>query len=225
MRWLPLLILLLGCNPPVVQGQLLGPLQTVKDGFTSSFLLLHDDGALLFDAGFAAGAGPIERALREHDLALSDVTDVLLTHAHGDHVAGLAALPQATVWALPSERDLFAEEAPEGAVLSGELEAGELPLGGRAVEVFPLPGHTAGSAAFLVEGVLVLGDSGIAVQGGGYAQVGANFSDDTEQIDRSLAALVQELTPRADEIEWLALSHSAPLEGLQPLIDYVESRP
>lgn len=223
MRWLLPLLLILGCNTPIQGGREVGPLVTGADGFTSSFALAYDGGAVLFDAGLASAGGPMADALAVRDLSLDDVTDVLVTHAHGDHVGGLGALPNAGVWIHPDEAARFVEEAPEGRTIAGVLEDGQvLTFGEHRVEVFHLPGHTDGSVAFLVSGVLVLGDSAIANVGDAFEQVPSHFSDDPEQIDRSLTALAGRLRDRADEVDWLAFSHSGPLPGLDPLLEYVD---
>jgi len=58
-------------------------------------------------------------------------------------------------------------------------------LHGTHVEVYALPGHTPGSAAFLVHGVLFLGD---AAQGMRDGTLGPNrvLSEDADKNDRSL---------------------------------------
>ena len=62
-------------------------LVTIEDMFTSAYLLPTSEGAVLFDAGFRSSR--IESALEEQGVVPSDVTDVFITHGHGDHVAAL----------------------------------------------------------------------------------------------------------------------------------------
>ena len=84
-------LLLCGCTSAIEDGLAMNGIVTVGDSFTSSFLLTTDDGALLFDVGITASGQPVIDALADVGLSASDVTDVFLSHGHGDHVGGLAA--------------------------------------------------------------------------------------------------------------------------------------
>ena len=58
-------------------------------GVIASYLILHEDGAVLVESGPGSTTGALEAGLAEHGLTPGDVTDVLLTHIHLDH-AGAA---------------------------------------------------------------------------------------------------------------------------------------
>ena len=205
-----------GCNTtPIEDGARLGPLVQIKDGFTSAFLLETADGAVLFDAGLSARAVAIEHALADRGLALSDVTHVVVTHGHGDHLGGLAAMPDAVVVAHPDEQALLEREGvrPNMAVPDG----GVVVVGDVEIEAFHVPGHTSGSVVWRIEDVLVMGDVALQSRAGAAIAPPAGFSDDPAQNDASVRALVDRLDQRGDEIAWLAFAHSAPLRGLAPL--------
>ncbi|MGL4522228.1 MAG: MBL fold metallo-hydrolase [Bacilli bacterium] len=133
------------------------------------------DRIFLIDTTLAMTAPQILRYLQKNEQV---VTDILLTHAHMDHVGGLQTIlktfPNATVWI--SERD--------NALLQGNTalkpEEGEKPIRGgflkegyfhaKCVEddadlatyftIIPTPGHTPGHVSFLCEeeNILVCGD-------------------------------------------------------------------
>ena len=75
-------------------------------------LLLRGNGVVaLVDTGYDWTVGALESALHEAGIGPKDVTHVIITHAHGDHVGGLvrdgrAVFPSAAV--LFSERELAA---------------------------------------------------------------------------------------------------------------------
>ena len=168
----------------------------------------------MFDAGFRPGR--MESALAGYDLTPGDVTDVVLTHGHGDHVGALAIYENATVWSLEAERDLVIEEA--GQAPDTTLDGPEiLELGDLQIEVFPVEGHTAGTAVYLVNGVLILGDTSLQDRDGALVPVAEKRSDDPALAVQSLRELADELSERADEVRWLAPSHSAPIEGFEAL--------
>jgi glyoxylase-like metal-dependent hydrolase (beta-lactamase superfamily II) len=106
--------------------------------------------AFLVDAG-----GPLAPLFDAADANGLNVTHILLTHHHHDHVAELGAAlerwPDATVLAHPEER------VPG---TTGDLNPGdEVTIGGLTVKALHTPGHTAGMLALLVDGEVFTGDT------------------------------------------------------------------
>jgi glyoxylase-like metal-dependent hydrolase (beta-lactamase superfamily II) len=106
--------------------------------------------AFLVDAG-----GPLAPLFDAADANGLNVTHILLTHHHHDHVAELGAAlerwPDATVLAHPEER------VPG---TTGDLNPGdEVTIGGLTVKALHTPGHTAGMLALLVNGEVFTGDT------------------------------------------------------------------
>ncbi len=83
-----------------------------------------------------------------------------------------------------------------------------------------MPGHTAGSAAYLADGVLFLGDSASARKDGALVPAVGLFSDDAAQNHAALKALGARLQSGGLRVDALAFAHSGPLSGLKPLLDY-----
>jgi glyoxylase-like metal-dependent hydrolase (beta-lactamase superfamily II) len=216
-----LLLTFLACSDVTSpeNGARLGPVIQLQDWFTSCFLLEGEGEVVLFDACWRSAR--LEKTLGEQGLAPSDVTHVLVTHGHDDHVGALEVLPNARVWALAAEAELV-ETATDGAVaLDRTLADGEsLSLAGQTVEVFAVPGHTDGSAVFLVGGTLVFGDAGLVNAAGELVAVPEDRSDDPAQAEESVRALAERLAPRAEEIDWIAPAHSAAIAGFAPLADF-----
>lgn len=135
------------------------------------------------DAGardfFGPTLGKLPVSLAAAGIAPDSVTDVLLSHAHGDHFGGIFKkegepfFPQAAIHAADIEADfwtgkpdisstLWPQEVKTGFVTSAQaffraaaprlrrFRAGEKLLGGR-VTAIPTPGHTPGHTAFLIE--------------------------------------------------------------------------
>jgi glyoxylase-like metal-dependent hydrolase (beta-lactamase superfamily II) len=150
------------------------------------YLVVEDDGVTLIDSTMSSPADDVARVTRDLGKKL---TRVALTHAHGDHVGGVAGVLKSSpgVEVSISERD-----AP---LLAGDhsLRAGEprtpvkgyfvkvawqpsrtLQIGDRvgSLEVVAAPGHTPGHVAFLDvrDRSLIAGDAfqtraGMAVSG------------------------------------------------------------
>jgi glyoxylase-like metal-dependent hydrolase (beta-lactamase superfamily II) len=188
----------------------------------------------LIDAGVDGQGKAVLAELARRKLGPEAVEAVLLTHGHGDHLAGCHLFPSASVYALAGDVALAeGREAakslvgriegvkPTGIKIARALSDGEtLTLGSRTIRVFAVPGHTAGSAAYLVNGALFLGDSAGSSKDGKVLPAPRIFSDDSAQNRASLHALGERLRPSAAEVKVLVPAHSGVLRGLAPLLAF-----
>ena len=194
----------------------LGTSVQVKDLFTSAFVVRTPAGhAIVFDLGFNGRGRKITAALAREGLDPRSVSHVFVTHAHRDHVAGAQAFPDAEVLALGIEAPAI-ERATDGRLeVTRALADGDvIEIDGLAVEVFAVPGHTAGSSAYLVDGVLILGDAAMLYRTGTVGPVAERYSDDPVQAERSLTELRERLRPRQEQLRAVLFAHSA---GLSPV--------
>ena len=133
------------------------PIQTDLFGcFTDNFgVLIHDPGSGATASIDAPEAAPVEAALKRTGWRL---TDILVTHHHGDHTGGIAQLKKAHQCRVVAPRNeaqripLVDETVGEGdTVIVGVLA-------GRVIET---PGHTAGhiSYFFPAEKLAFVGDT------------------------------------------------------------------
>lgn len=87
------------------------------------------------------------------------ITDILLTHSHHDHINGVAGILDATdaqVHLLKAEADFYGHNLPQPALHHG---GDILRLGKTPIEFLHTPGHTPGSACYRVEDDLIVGDT------------------------------------------------------------------
>ncbi|HVZ71188.1 MAG TPA: MBL fold metallo-hydrolase [Polyangia bacterium] len=144
---------------------------------------------VLFDTGLDPQGHPVDALLRALGATRDDVSDVFLTHAHFDHVAGVPLLPKAKVHLGAADVPLAEGKIAPDALLarflgfamsaqpvsvnapipSGAATFTVSPAAGNAaakiVKAIPAPGHTPGSYVFLYDGVLVVGDIMVFKQG------------------------------------------------------------
>lgn len=225
-------------NAPLEDGRVLNSHGvTVNDGYVGSFLLPMADGEFgLIDCGNDLEAKAVLSALQQRGGSAERVTAIFLTHAHPDHIAGCRAFPNAAVYAFPEEIAPALGQAvsntPMGRLAGAQknktvkvtnvlMDGESVQLGGGSVRAFKLPGHTAGSAAFLVNGVLYLGDSLTSVPGGKLIPPPWMFSEDRDLNFSSVKALVERIKAEQLDVQVLALSHTGALAGTRALEEFV----
>jgi glyoxylase-like metal-dependent hydrolase (beta-lactamase superfamily II) len=169
--------------------------------------ILLGDGVIVVDTGVPGSETAILAAVRELGRAADDVTDIVITHADGDHVGGLAALVEATgatVWAPAHEADVIEGLAParSGDVqrrtrVDRRFEPGEtIPLHG-GIETHDTHGHTIGHVSLLLPAgrILIAGD---AINN--RAGLGGSPSENTANADDARAAVAALAALRPDTI-------------------------
>jgi len=163
------------CHPHALDAD--GILHLQLGGFlirTSERVVLVDAGVGTIDNGKYSGGGFLD-SLRGHGVAPEDVTDVVFTHLHFDHVGwatkkGVVVFPNATyrVHAADWAHFLDGPDADPGAVRKLSPLGPQLELFDTDVTIAPgltarhTPGHTPGSTVFVVsdgdQRALLLGD-------------------------------------------------------------------
>jgi glyoxylase-like metal-dependent hydrolase (beta-lactamase superfamily II) len=204
----------------------------VHKGGVNAFVVDGDDGVTLVDTGLPGRDAAIRAALKVIGRSLRDVTAIVITHAHVDHVGGAAALGRdsgAAVYAptrdapairgerlkppppvadrFPLLKPLFGlipqGDAVEVDHLVGGDEGVRLPEDLTAVAT---PGHTPGHTSFLLDrtgGVLFVGDAAVGTRSGTVRRGLMNRREPT--FDASVRRLAEH------DFEVAAFGHGRPI--------------
>jgi glyoxylase-like metal-dependent hydrolase (beta-lactamase superfamily II) len=185
-----------------------------------------DSGVVVVDLGWAGAGGKLRSRLRGLGVAPGEVTDVFLTHSHRDHIAAWRTVRGARFHLWAPEQPLFEGtkrhvDFPSRVARSNAGDAGPRPgevdvrayagdttfvIGGDTVRAYPVPGHTAGSAAYLFRGVLFVGDAVARKPLRGYSGADPFFSMDTRLNRRSLIELFARVP--MDQVRWICNAHA-----------------
>ncbi|PZR17683.1 MAG: hypothetical protein DI536_05080 [Archangium gephyra] len=214
-----------GLVPVPATAELGEGVTSVADGYVQAYIVPIGEGsAILIDCGQDPAGTAIKAQLAEKKLT---VKAALITHGHADHTNGCAAFPGIEIASLENEKPviegLVAARGPVPKLLKNDpakspkvtrvLRDGDtLGFGEAVVQVFSMPGHTAGSAAYLTRGVLFVGDAASGVEGGTVRIAPWAFNDDGAQARESIEAMRKRLLDV--KVRTVAFSHTGSLPSL-----------
>ena len=178
------------------------------------------DRVLLFDTGagnnFGPGAGKLSGSLAQAGVDPQSVTDIFISHSHGDHVGGLVnaegnlAFPNASIhlskpeWAYMSGLDHYKAIVPVLAAKVGAFAPGAELVPG-VVTAVEIKGHTPGHSGYRItsgsDSLLYVGDSMhhfiVSVQ---KPQWTIAFDGDAATASASRAALISQLATSGERV-------------------------
>jgi len=193
-----------GGNTKITDGVTPAPgVRIVKDGFVDFGIFDVGEGhVVLIDAGYDPNAAALLAELARRKVGPDAVTAIFFTHGHLDQIAGASLCPTATLYALDADVALVEGREgshgpltsmmgakPTGLHVHGLKDGAVTTVGTKSIRAIATPGHTSGSAAYLVSGVLFLGDSAGMKTDGKLAPPPWAFSDDLAKSQASLVAL------------------------------------
>lgn len=110
------------------------------------------------DAAVVDPAWEVDTLLRESNRLGVNITKILVTHTHNDHIEGveeMVAATNATVVIHPNEEKALPAAARARLHVRDRLD---VPIGNRGVRALETFGHTIGGTCFLADGYIVTGD-------------------------------------------------------------------
>ena len=196
-------------------------------------------GIVLFDAGLDPKGRPVDALLEALDGTREDVTHVLLTHGHPDHVAAAPLFPRARVRAGAADTNrlsgamkgtkraerMFRRLFPVPPVTTTDPLQGEtsIDVGDELVHAFPTPGDTPGAYTYWCRSTLIVGDI-MDLRNGALRPAHDFATDDPAQNLATIAGLPERLTHLP--LEFVCTSHGGPTPTGRagPMLDAVAER-
>ena len=160
----------------------------VSRSFDSNIIFIDGgDNHVLIDTGTGMFIDRLEKALKNLDTSIENITDVILTHSHIDHIGGIIEILERAnpkIYLHKNEADpinagdmrftladTFGAELPK--ILINEIlnEGDVLRFGDLELTVYHTPGHSSGSICLSLEntGIMITGDTMFA--GGSFGRV------------------------------------------------------
>jgi glyoxylase-like metal-dependent hydrolase (beta-lactamase superfamily II) len=200
---------LLGMNIYRLTFQKPEPVQSsvtrLRNGFVDFYAAKNGPRVLLFDAGTDPLGRGLDALLTSMSASRDDVTDLFLTHGHGDHLGAASLCRNAKVHAGAKDAGLVdGSDAPLKSKVVGWLMpvpsvkvshpldgAVDVNVGaGATVKAIPVSGHTPGSYFYLWEKVLFVGDSiNYDAKKGALELPPDSFDSDPAELRKSIAGL------------------------------------
>ena len=196
---------------PAPTQKITGNLFVIRCDFVNFYAYRTSAGVVLFDAGEIGFSA--KRGLKKLEIDPSEVTHIFLTHTDYDHAGGLKAFKNAKVFLSEAEVQMIDGTTPRRLIIHNRrikeytaLAEGEtVTVGDTEIKTHIFPGHTPGSAAYLIGNrFLACGDLLYVSKKGVIAPFNVMMNMDHKQIVKSVEAA----DPLIKSVEYIMTGHS-----------------
>ena len=189
-----LLIAILSIFRPTATQKITDNLYVVLCGVVNFYAYTTDAGTILFDTGINSILA--KRGLEKLSISPDSVKYIFLTHSDFDHAGGLNAFNSAKIYIAKSEVPMINGETPRRFFLYNTrlssyntMSDGEtITIGKTKIQLFDTPGHTIGSASYLIDNRFLISGDLLRISKGGKITpflwlMNMNHSQDIKSIE------------------------------------------
>jgi hydroxyacylglutathione hydrolase len=180
---------------PAETGKLNDSVYCIKDKFVNAFLFKEKEGFLLVDAGFNAKG--FNRELEKLRIKPEQINAVLLTHTDGDHIGAIGLFTQAKVYMHQEEEQMINGKNGKFFFSKKKWKFGPytllksndtLTISGLKIQIIHIPGHTPGSACYLIDDKYLATGDNISFKNGHIGPFNNYFNMNTKEQIKSIKA-------------------------------------
>jgi hydroxyacylglutathione hydrolase len=180
----------------------------INDGFVNMYLIKKGDRYIAIDAG--NNASSIQKGLQQLHINPAKVSALLLTHTDSDHVAGLKLFPHAKVYLSRPEEKMINGQVHRFFIFNNRIDTlyhllddhTSVMIGGFTVRTIIVPGHTVGSACYLIDDQYLFTGDTLSLHGGKADHFNDFFNMNTAEQIYSIQKIAH-----LDKIKYLITAH------------------
>jgi hydroxyacylglutathione hydrolase len=177
---------------PVETSQLTDDVFAIKTKYVNMYLVRDGDHYLAIDAGIRKGA--VKDGLKKLDIDPDRVKAVVLTHSDGDHAGGISLFDKAVIYLPEDEEQVINGETGRFLWFGNKIDTENYKLlkdksfriGDLKIRMVPTPGHTAGSACYIVNHKYLFTGDAVALHNGTIARFPKIINKNARRAKRSM---------------------------------------
>jgi len=180
---------------PADTGRLAGEVYAVRDSIVNMYLVKGKKGCVAFDAG--KDAGSISAEMKKIGIAPEQVSAVFLSHSDSDHTGALKLFVNAKIYIPRNEEPMVTGSAKRFLFFTNKAdiehekinEGQTMTIDGIKIKCIASPGHTPGSASYLVDDNYLFTGDNLSLRDGEADIFNVFFNMDTETQKKSIKVL------------------------------------
>ena len=195
---------------PVETAAINDSVWSIKDRFVNAFIFKGEKSCLMIDAGL--GRKRFGKELDKLGINPDDITTILLTHTDGDHTGSVGLYKNVAVYMHRDEEQMINGTTGKSKYFKTKWKYGPyklledndtLTIDGLKIKIIHTPGHTPGSACYIIgNDYLVTGDN-LILESGKYGHFIEQFNMNTTQQIESLKIL-----PPPGDFKFILTAHN-----------------
>jgi len=191
---------------PLETGKIGDDILVIRDGVSNIFFVRDGSQYILFDC--ANDKAPVAEQMGALDIDPADVTAVFLTHTDSDHVGALGLFDHAKLYFSKKEEQMINGQTPRFfRIVKNSIHRSDytllddrqlITIGNLTIQSYCVPGHTAGTMAYLVNDKYLFTGDILSLEEGKIAPIPPIFNMNTPQAVESMEII--RYIPKAEYI-------------------------